>query len=223
VGLLDVDLHGPSVPVLLGLQGAKPQVRQGVMEPVSREPGLKVMSVGFMLPGEEDAVIWRGPAKTGVIRQFLKDVVWGDLDFLVIDCPPGTGDEPLSLVRLIEGLDGAVVVTTPQRVAVADVRRSVGFCRKVGLAVLGVVENMSGLVCPHCGQVTAVFSAGGGERMAAEAGVPFLGRIPMDPAVVECSDAGAPYVVRHPDTATSAAFRGVAQALLDMADRPATA
>jgi len=213
VGLLDVDVHGPSVPRLLGLEGQGVEVRDETLLPV-RVGGLKVISIGFMLPQRDAAVIWRGPMKMNVIRQFLADVAWGDLDYLIIDSPPGTGDEPLSVAQLVEGADGAVLVTTPQELALADVRKSVNFCRQLGLPVLGVVENMSGFACPRCGEVTDLFGTGGGERMAHEMGVPFLGRVPLDPKVVEAGDAGTPLVRPGAESATAEAFEQVVLPLL---------
>ena len=224
VGLLDVDVHGPSVPRMLGLEGQSVAVRDGTLLPVT-VGGLKVISLGFMLPERDAAVIWRGPMKMNVIRQFLSDVEWGDLDYLVIDSPPGTGDEPLSVAQLVEGADGAVLVTTPQEVALADVRRSINFCRQLGLPVLGVVENMSGFACPHCGEVTAVFGTGGGERMAREMGVPFLGRVPIDPKIVEACDAGTPFIQPGAEGPTARAFEQVIGPLLalDESAEPAPA
>jgi len=206
VGLLDVDVHGPSVPLLLGLQDARAEVAGGGLRPVSGPHGLEVMSIGFLLEKADDAVIWRGPMKFGVIRQFLADVEWGDLDLLVVDSPPGTGDEPLAVVQLVGNADGAVVVTTPQGVAIADVRRCVGFCRRLGLPVSGVIENMSGFVCPHCGAATDVFGSGGGEAMAEELGVPFLGRIPIDPQIVASGEAGRPLVLADRGAPAGALF-----------------
>jgi len=216
VGLLDVDIHGPSVPRMLGLEGTPIQVCDGTIQPLE-VGGVRVISIGLMLPERDAAVIWRGPMKMNVIRQFLADVEWGDLDYLIIDSPPGTGDEPLSVCQLVEGADGAVIVTTPQAVAVADVRRSVNFCRQLGLPVLGVVENMSGFACPHCGEVTPVFGSGGGERMARDMGVPLIGRVPIDPKVVEACDAGTPFVQRDADGPTAKAFAEVVRPLLALA------
>lgn len=213
VGLLDVDIHGPSIPKMLHLEEADVAVRDGVLQPVDAV-GMKVMSIGFLLRHRDDAVIWRGPMKMGVIKQFLKDVEWGDLDFLVIDSPPGTGDEPLSVCQLVDVADGAVVVTTPQDVATADVRRSISFCRQLSMPVLGVVENMSGFACPRCGVVTDIFQAGGGERMAAEMHVPFLGRIPIDPAVTQACDAGKPFMDHGAGTATAKAFARIVAPIL---------
>jgi ATP-binding protein involved in chromosome partitioning len=215
VGLLDVDLHGPSIPKMLRLEDHTVQVENDSLVPVQLGD-LKVMSIGFLLRGRDEPVIWRGPMKMGVIRQFLKDVAWGDLDYLIIDSPPGTGDEPLSVCQLIEGADGAVVVTTPQDVATADVRRSIGFCRALKLPVLGVVENMSGFVCPSCGRTTEIFKAGGGEAMAKEMGVPFLGRIPLDPAVGDACDRGDPRGVHAALQETVKAFGRIVTPLLNL-------
>ncbi len=188
-GLLDVDIHGPSIPTMLGLEGRSPQGNNQELNPLEVN-GLKVMSPGFFLSSQDDAIIWRGPMKANAIRQFLQDVAWGDLDYLVVDSPPGTGDEPLSVCQLIKELDGAVIVTTPQKVASVDVRKSITFCRQLKVPVLGVIENMSGFACPKCGEVTPILGSGGGQGMAAEMGVPFLGSIPIDPAVVLAGDSG---------------------------------
>jgi Mrp family chromosome partitioning ATPase/predicted Fe-Mo cluster-binding NifX family protein len=213
VGLLDVDIHGPSIPKMLHLDAANVHMEDGAIQPVIHA-GVKVMSVGFLLKDRDDAVIWRGPMKASVIKQFLTDVDWGDLDYLIIDSPPGTGDEPLSVVQLAEPVDGAVVVTTPQDVATADVRKSIKFCKQLQLPVLGVVENMSGFVCPKCGEVTDIFKTGGGEKMASEMKVPFLGRIPIDPAVGQACDAGTPFVYHHSRTETAKAFERVIAPIL---------
>ena len=188
-GLLDVDIHGPSIPTMLGLEREKIQGSEGGLLPIDIG-GLKIMSLGFLLQNQDDAVIWRGPMKMGVIRQFLQDVAWGDLDYLIIDSPPGTGDEPLSVCQLIGTLDGAVIVTTPQKVAAVDVRKSITFCRRLQVPVLGVVENMGGFVCPKCGEVTQILPPGGGKRIAEDMNVPFLGSIPMDPRIAEAGDGG---------------------------------
>lgn len=220
VGILDVDIHGPSIPKMLHLDNANVQVKDGAIQPVEHA-GLKVMSVGFLLKDRDDAVIWRGPMKSSVIKQFLTDVDWGELDYLIIDSPPGTGDEPLSVVQLAEPVDGAVVVTTPQDVATADVRKSIKFCKQLSLPVLGVVENMSGFVCPKCGEVTDIFKTGGGERMAAEMNVPFLGRIPIDPAVGEACDSGTPFVYHYSRTETAKAFERVIAPILALSAKQA--
>jgi Mrp family chromosome partitioning ATPase len=205
-GLLDIDIHGPSVPKILSLQDeAVAPGREGML-PVRMGDNLKVMSIGFLLPSGDDAVIWRGPRKYHAIKQFLKDVEWGELEFLIVDSPPGTGDEPLAIAQLLDNADGAVVVTTPQDVALSDVRRGINFCRNVNLPVLGVIENMSGFVCPTCGANTDIFRSGGGEKMAHEMNVPFLGRIPIDPQIVEACDSGQPYIQQFADTATARCF-----------------
>jgi len=206
-GLLDIDIHGPSVPKILNLEGRMVQAMADTMLPIDVGTNLKVMSIGFLLPSQEDAVIWRGPLKYQMIKQFLKDVEWGELDFLIIDSPPGTGDEPLAVIQLLENADGAVVVTTPQEVALTDVRKSITFCRSLNLPVLGVLENMSGFICPKCGERTDIFKAGGGENMALAMNVPFLGRIPIDPQIVEACDSGQPYVDKYRQSQAARAFR----------------
>jgi Mrp family chromosome partitioning ATPase len=217
VGLLDVDIHGPSVPKLLGLEGSRLQASvSGMLLPVESAHGLKVMSIGFLLEHSDSAVIWRGPLKYGVIKQFLKDVSWGDLDVLVIDSPPGTGDEPLSVCQLIANPTGAIIVTTPQDVSISDVRKSINFCRQLNMPILGVVENMSGFVCPHCGKETQIFKNGGGEKMAEEMNVPFLGRIPIESAIAENGDAGRTFADTAAAHATPAqqAFASIMQIIL---------
>ena len=211
-GLLDIDLHGPSIPKLLGLEGKTLPSDGEAIEPAPFSDHLKVVSIGFLLQSPDDAVIWRGPLKMGVIKQFIKDVNWGELDYLVVDSPPGTGDEPLSICQLIPDADGAVVVTTPQAVAISDVRRCITFCEKLKLPVLGVIENMSGFVCPHCGERTDLFGSGGGEAMAAEMSVPFLGRVPLDPQVVASGDEGRPFV--GSESATAGAFETIVARLI---------
>jgi Mrp family chromosome partitioning ATPase len=198
IGLLDIDIHGPSIPTMLGLEREKIQGGEDGLVPVDLD-GLKVMSLGFLLGDQDDAVIWRGPMKMGVIKQFLADVAWGDLDCLVIDSPPGTGDEPLSVCQLIGKLDGAVIVTTPQRLAAVDVRKSITFCRQLGVPVLGVVENMSGFVCPRCGEVTQILPSGGGKRIAEDMRVPFLGPVPMDPGIAAAGDRGGALLGQDPN------------------------
>lgn len=217
VGLLDVDIHGPSVPKLLHLEGAAIGQKDDGMAPVELGCGrgkLAVMSIGFLLRERDDAVIWRGPRKYGVIKQFLKDVSWGDLDYLIVDSPPGTGDEPLAVVQLIENADGAVIVTTPQEVAVQDVRRCIVFCRQLDLPVLGVVENMSGFACPKCGETVHIFGTDGGRKMAEDMQVPYLGAIPIEPEVVLSGDSGKPIVEARPHSETAKAFGRMVRTLL---------
>jgi Mrp family chromosome partitioning ATPase/predicted Fe-Mo cluster-binding NifX family protein len=189
VGLLDADLHGPSIAGLLGLIGLPLNAIGGHIEPFHVTENLKVVTIQGILREPDTALIWRGPVKISVIKQFLAEVKWGELDFLIIDSPPGTGDEPLTVAQTIKGCK-AIVVTTPQEVALADVRKSLAFCREVGLNVLGMIENMSGFVCPSCGTTHDIFKSGGGERLARDWSIPFLGKIPIDPAVVEAADMG---------------------------------
>ncbi|MHB8829489.1 MAG: P-loop NTPase [Syntrophales bacterium] len=216
VGLLDTDFHGPSIPTLLKLDGVVPEVNGEKMLPVRYGENLSVMSIGLLIPNRDDAVIWRGPMKMGVIKQLLTDVEWGKLDFLIVDFPPGTGDEPLSVAQLIPGIDGAVIVTTPQNLSLNDVRKCISFCRQVNVPVTGVVENMSGLICPHCNKLINVFKTGGGEKMANEMNVPFLGTIPLDPRIVETSDSGEPFVSHFSETEAAKAFQGVVKPILAM-------
>ena len=226
VGLVDIDIHGPSVPKLLHIEGTPISGSADALFPVKVDCGpgsLSVMSIGFLLRGRDDAVIWRGPMKYGVIKQFLKDVEWGELDYLVVDSPPGTGDEPLSIAQLIEKADGAVVVTTPQEVAVQDVRRCIVFCRQVELPVLGVIENMSGFTCPKCGEMVGIFGADGGRAMAEEMGVPYLGAIPIEPEIVLSGDRGTPMVQAKPHSETAKVFGRIVRMLLEPELRSAEA
>ena len=208
VGLLDVDIHGPSIPRLLNLEGRRVEPDQNGIKPVAYSERLSVLSIGLLLPSDTDAVIWRGPMKHNLIRQFITDVSWGNLDYLVVDCPPGTGDEPLSVAQLLgvigpqrnqtetrqSGPAAAVIVTTPQHLAVIDVKKCITFCRQLNLPVLGVIENMSGFVCPHCNRKTDIFKSAGGEQMAADFAVPFLGAVPIDSAMTAAGDAGQPFI-----------------------------
>jgi ATP-binding protein involved in chromosome partitioning len=208
VGLLDVDIHGPSVPTMLGLEHETLNGGPGGLFPVELEK-MKVMSLGFLLQNPDDAVIWRGPMKMSVIKQFLTDVHWGDLDYLIVDAPPGTGDEPLSVCQLMQPLSGAIIVTTPQRVAAVDVRRSISFCRRLDVPVLGVIENMSGFVCPKCGEITQILPEGGGRKIATDMKVPFWGAIPMDPVVAQSSDAGRAFINHYTASPTAKIMRDI--------------
>jgi len=212
VGVLDIDLHGPSIPTMFNLTDTRLRATEGKLVPADYH-GLQVVSIGFLLENPDNAIIWRGPAKAGVIKQLVEEVAWGELDYLVVDCPPGTGDEPLSVIQTLGTVDGAVVVTTPQDVALADVRKSISFCETMNVPVLGVVENMSGLVCPHCREVITVFKSGGGEQLAVEMGVPFLGRLPMDPQVVTAGDAGTPFVQAYAHALVTEAITGIVRQL----------
>lgn len=225
VGLLDADVHGPSLPTLFNKEGSAAAGDGTSIQPGlygdgrDNRPPLKLMSIGFLLQDRTEAVIWRGPLKMNVLRQFLSDVEWGELDFLVVDLPPGTGDEPLSICQLIPDATGAVVVTTPQQLAISDVEKCITFCHKLNLPVLGVIENMSGLLCPHCGKNINVFGDGGGEAMARRMGVPFLGSVPMDPAIVKASDEGMPFMEFYPDSHAAKAFKVAISPILALAGR----
>ncbi len=206
VGLLDVDLHGPNVPKMLGLRRGRLQRRpDGRIGAIVYSPNLKFLSIEPLLPQEDAAVIWRGPLKISAIRQFIADIDWGKLDYLIIDAPPGTGDEPLTVAKTIPDAY-ALLVTTPQEVSLIDVRKSYNFCRKVKMRILGLVENMSGFICPHCGREVDLFKRGGGERLAEELGIKFLGRIPVDPRIVAAGDAGKPVIAAYPESKTAEAF-----------------
>jgi len=198
VGLLDVDIHGPNIPKMVGVEGEKlSALPDGRIEPIFVPPGVKVVSVSPLLRNSDTPVIWRGPLKMKLISQFLSDVEWGELDYLIVDSPPGTGDEPLSAAQLISSLTGAIIVTTPQEVALLDSRKAVNFARALNIPIIGIIENMSGFTCPKCGETTYLFKTGGGERSARELDVPFLGKIPLDPEIVDSGDKGEPFVVTH--------------------------
>ncbi|MEW6067697.1 MAG: P-loop NTPase [Nitrospirota bacterium] len=216
VGLMDVDIHGPSIPKMLGLEGNSLRGTESGLAPIVYSDNLRVISIGFILRSQNEAIIWRAPLKHKLIRDFLTDVKWGHLDYLVVDSPPGTGDEPLSVVQLLENIDGAVIVATPQDVALTDVRKAITFCRHVNLPILGVVENMSGFICPHCGKTIDIFKRGGGQEMASEMDVPFLGRIPLEPKIVEAGDSGKPYLQYFQDSETAKAFDEVIKPLLSL-------
>jgi Mrp family chromosome partitioning ATPase/predicted Fe-Mo cluster-binding NifX family protein len=214
VGLLDIDVHGPSIPKLLGIDGRQLRVQDEKIVPFTLGENLKVMSIGFLLQSDHEAVIWRGPMKYGVIKQFLKDVAWGKLDYLVIDSPPGTGDEPLTIAQLCTGATEAIIVTSPQDVAILDVKKSIQFCDKVELPVAGVIENMSGFVCPKCGEQTDIFKKGGGKTMAAAVDVPFLGAVPIDADLVSASDEGHSQDYLRSSSCSAQAFRRIVNTLI---------
>ena len=224
VGLVDADVTGPDIALIMGVEDAevvsKEVGQETLMEPVTGPNGVKVISMAHLID-RDTAVVWRGPLKIKALKQMLSDVDWGELDYLVIDLPPGTSDEPLSIAQEIPDADGAVVVTTPQEVSLLDVRKSISFAKAVNLRVLGVIENMSGLVCPHCGKAIDVFKVGGGENAAKELGLPFLGRIPLDPRIVVGGDSGKPFVLEHPDSPATKAFQAVVKALQAQLKEPA--
>jgi len=213
VGVMDVDIHGPDIAKLLGVEDERLQSTEDMIIPVRVNDNLSAISMAFLLEDRDTPVIWRGPLKMSAIRQFLGDVAWGDLDYLIIDLPPGTGDEPLSVAQLITDGAWAVVVTTPQDLALLDSRKAIRFAEQLKMKLAGVVENMAGLECPHCGEMIDLFKRGGGEAAAKEMGVNFLGRIPIDPQVVAMGDLGQPYVVDEPDEAAPKAFSEIAKAL----------
>ena len=208
VGLMDVDLHGPDIVRMLDMHGRMEGelTSDGKMPPMQYSDKLKVMSLESMMENRDDPIIWRGPLKNQAIRQFIADVAWGDLDYLVIDAPPGTGDEPMTVANTIKDAH-ALVVTTPQQIALADVRKSINFCKHVKMKIVGLVENMSGFICPHCDKPVEIFKTGGGEKLAQEFAIPFLGRIPVDPKVVIAGDDGKPYLSSGTDSQATRAFR----------------
>jgi Mrp family chromosome partitioning ATPase len=209
VGIMDVDLHGPDVPRMLGLKGMLDLTKNHKLNPVRYSENLKVVSIESMIASKDDAIIWRGPLKYSAIQQFIGEVEWGELDFLIIDSPPGTGDEPLTIAQTIRDAK-AIIVTTPQEVSLADVRKSISFCRTVKMDILGLIENMSGFTCPHCNKLVDLFGSGGGEKTADTAGIPFLGRIPFDPNVVSCGDNGISFQETYADAQVTKAFAELA-------------
>jgi len=219
VGLLDIDICGPSIPRMLGLEDQEVHQSNDGWTPVYYEDNLSVMSIGFLLSNKNDAVIWRGPRKNGLIKQFLTDVVWDDLDYLVIDTPPGTSDEHLSIIQYLKkaNVAGAILVTTPQEVSLLDVRKELNFCVKTQIPILGVVENMSGFTCPHCACDTEIFipSTGGAKGMCEEFKVDFITKIPLDPKLLQSCDTGKCYLKEYPDTQTSKAFLKIAETVVD--------
>lgn len=215
VGIMDVDLHGPDVPRMLGLSGMLDMGTNQKLNPMRYSKNLSAVSIESLTPTKDEAIIWRGPVKYSAIQQFIGDVAWGDLDFLLIDAPPGTGDEPLTVAQTIPDAK-AIIVTTPQEVSLADVRKSINFCKTVKMEIYGLIENMSGFVCPHCQAAIDLFGSGGGEKTAAATGISFLGKIPFDQKMVECGDAGVSYQQQHKDSPVADAFRTVAQKMSQM-------
>lgn len=210
VGLLDADIHGPNIPKMLAIEFRQVEGSGKGMIPVEVFPNLKVISMAFFIGNRDNPVVWRGPLKHNAISQFLGEVEWGNLDFLIVDLPPGTGDEPLSVAHLIKNVDGSIIVTTPQDVALLDSRKAIIFSRMLRIPVIGIVENMSGLVCPHCQKEISLFKKGGGEKAAQDLKAPFLGRIPIDPEIVTDCDRGMPFVMAHPDSEATNAFKEIA-------------
>jgi Mrp family chromosome partitioning ATPase len=214
-GLMDIDITGPNIPKMFGIEDEQLMANdKKMLIPIIVPPSLKVMSMAFLLPSKDTPVLWRGPVKMSAVQQFIEDVKWGELDYLVIDMPPGTGDEALSIVQLIPKADGMVVVTTPQQVALLDSRKSVGFAAETKIPIIGIIENMSGFVCPHCGEVTEIFKTGGGEATAKEMNIQFLGKIPIEPAVVDSGDSGMPIVLKDPKSASAQAIEGIVDKII---------
>jgi Mrp family chromosome partitioning ATPase len=216
VGLLDVDIHGPNLAKMLGVEDKRLDVRADGIRAVDVNENLKLVSMSFLLQDPNVPVIWRGPMKMKAIQQFLGEVMWGELDCMVIDSPPGTGDEPLSIAQLIPAT-GAVVVTTPQEVSVMDSRKAIQFGWKLGLKIYGIIENMSGMICPHCSKQIDLFKEGGGRKAAMELQVPFLGRIPLDPQIVTLGDEGQSFIETLPEVPASKAFMEIAERILERA------
>lgn len=214
VGILDGDIHGPNVPKMLNIENVSLEADDNGIYPAFVPPRLKVMSMAFLSPDKDQPVVWRGPMKMGALRKFIEDVYWGDLDYLIVDLPPGTGDEPLTIAQLIPKADGSIIVTTPQDVALLDSRKTVVFSENLQVPVLGIVENMAGLPCPHCGEEINLFKVGGGEKAAKELKVPFLGRIPIDPEVVSTGDEGMPIVAADPDSSAAKAFNDIVEKIV---------
>jgi ATP-binding protein involved in chromosome partitioning len=207
VGLLDADIYGPNVPLMMGVKHPQEGSAENKIKPAERY-GVKIMSIGFFVP-DDQPIVWRGPMIHGAIQQFLRDVEWGELDYLIVDLPPGTGDAQLSIAQLVP-MTGAVIVTTPQEVALLDSRKGLEMFRKVNVPLLGIVENMSYFVCPHCSKTTEIFSRGGGEKAAEKLDVPFLGAVPIDPAIRQGGDEGRPIVIANPDSPQAKAFVAIA-------------
>jgi ATP-binding protein involved in chromosome partitioning len=219
VGLLDLDFHGPNIPKMLGIEKERPAMLPHAIEPVHATGKVAVMSIALLLPDTGTPVVWRGPMKMTAIRQFLNDVHWGPLDYLVVDLPPGTGDEALTIAQLAPNVSGAVIVTTPQDVAVMDAIKAARFIEKLDIPVLGIVENMSGTICPHCHEAIDLFGKGGGKKAAEDLGVPYLGGIPLDPAMVKAGDEGKPFILQHADSPTGKAVDAVMENLINLVEK----
>ena len=214
VGILDADLHGPSVAKMLGFEGKRLQGSPEGILPMSVSPNLVAVSMASLIETSDAPLIWRGPLKMMALKQFLGEVQWGNLDYLIIDSPPGTGDEPLSICQLIPELEGGIIVTTPQSVALLDSRKCVNFLKNLKIPILGIIENMSGLKCPHCGKNIDLFKSGGGKEAAQEFNLPFLGKIPIDLNIVISADEGKPYICQYKDTETAQVFNRIVKAII---------
>ena len=222
VGILDVDIHGPCIPKLLGVKGKKCQISPLGALPVTGPEGIKVVSMDFLVQSQETPVVWRGPLKMQVIRQFMSDFMWGELDFLFIDAPPGTGDEPLSVMQLMPEMDGTIIVTIPSEVSEDVVKKAVTFSKQMGIPVIGIVENMSGFTCPKCGETVNILGSGGGKRIAEELDVPFLGQIPIDSKICEDADKGICFIQRNVESPAAKAFKEIVKKVEDFLETKKT-
>lgn len=216
VGLLDVDIHGPSIGRMSGIEGLRLNLNPDeTIEPIQKN-GVKIVTMASLLQDTDQPVIWRGPLKMKAIKQFLGDINWGKLDWLVIDSPPGTGDEPLSVIQLIENLDGSIIVSTPQEVALLDARKTIRFSQALGVKVLGIIENMSGFICEYCGKQTDIFKTGGAEKVAQELKLPYLGKLPLERTIMESGELGKPYVTLFPKSKSAEEMRNITSNLLNV-------
>ncbi|OHD12032.1 MAG: ATP-binding protein [Spirochaetes bacterium GWC1_27_15] len=216
VGLLDVDLHGPSIAKMTGIEGKMIYAAENERpKPIEAAHNLFVLSVASLLENADEPIIWRGPAKIGVIKQFLSEIEWPSLDYLVVDCPPGTGDEPLSVIQLLNNISGVVIVTTPQDVALLDVRKSINFAKKLEVNILGIVENMAGFVCPHCDKKVDIFKSGGAEKASKDFNIDVLGSIPIDTNIVHSGDEGKPYIYHYGKTEGGKIFINIAEKIIE--------
>ncbi|MCW4006344.1 MAG: Mrp/NBP35 family ATP-binding protein [Candidatus Bathyarchaeota archaeon] len=220
VGVVDADIHGPCIPKMLGLKGKTLQAGPtGALFPVTGKQGVKAVSMDFLLPNDEAPVVWRGPLKMRAIQQFLSDITWGELDYLFIDLPPGTGDEPLSVMQLIPDMDGVVIVTMPSEVSQAVVKKSISFAKQLGVPIIGIIENMSGFVCPDCGSTVNIFKSGGGKKIAQDLSVPFLGSIPLDPRICNDSDEGVSFLAENPSSPATQAFKAIVDEIKNFVEK----
>ena len=219
VGLMDIDIHGPNIAKMAGADNVEAQVLpEGTIEPVFVPPGVGIISIASFLKDKDAPVIWRGPLKMKLISQFLGDVHWNALDFLIVDSPPGTGDEPLSVAQLVPKLAGVIIVTTPQEVALLDARKAINFAHSLHIPILGIIENMSGFVCPHCGQTTDIFKTGNAESAARALSVPFAGRVPLDPGIVTSGDSGLPFVLSKDQVRAKDNFDSILENIMEQID-----
>ncbi len=215
VGVLDADFYGPSIPKMMGTEGQRVFATDQGLMPVVGPLGVKIVSVDFMLPDDETPVIWRGPMLSNAMLELLENVNWGELDYLLIDLPPGTGDAPLTVAQMIPGITGAIIVTIPSEVSQKVVMKSINFAKRLNIPILGIVENMSGFTCPCDGKTYPIFGSGGGKKIAEKAGVDFLGSVPLDPRISECNDKGVPFFIEYPDSPAAKAFLEIAEKVIN--------